>query len=217
MPIVLYTGDDAWPVEIDLAAMMDLPAALERFNPKGEVLFLNLKATPPEALTKIASAMGWALRVLQAEKEPLGQIERVLHEAMQGIEALPQEQAGQWIRCAWFLLQLVFHRRSSSEVPALMRTVVSEAARSKFREDNEEATMQSYAEFQEKKGEARGLAIGELLGERKLLLAMASSRFGTPDTAILAKLDAVESHDVLLRLGERLTAVETWEELLRDV
>src|SRR5579872_5759152 len=197
--------------------MMDLPAALERFNPKGEVLFLNLKATPPEALTKIASAMGWALRVLQAEKEPLGRIERVPHEGRQGMEALPQEQAGQWIRCAWFLLQLVFHRRSSSEVPALMRTVVSEAARSKFREDNEEATMQSYAEFQEKKGEARGLAIGELLGERKLLLAMASSRFGTPDTAILAKLDAVESHDVLLRLGERLTAVETWEELLRDV
>jgi hypothetical protein len=48
--------------------LMDLPPELERFVPDWETLFLNLRQTPPETLTRFASAIGWALRVLQAEK-----------------------------------------------------------------------------------------------------------------------------------------------------
>jgi hypothetical protein len=89
VPIVFYTGEDKWPGKIELAGMMDLPSGLHRFVPSWETLFLDLKRTPPEALTQIASALGWALRVLQVEKDPLPRIEEALRDALAGIEGLP--------------------------------------------------------------------------------------------------------------------------------
>lgn len=137
------------------------------------------------------------------------------------IELHPYEQAGQWQRCAWFLLQLVFHRRSGGDAPGLMMTVVNSASRSKFREGSEDVAMQSYAEFLEQKGQARGEAIGEargeVLGERKLLLRQASSRFGVPYAETLAVVEAIESQSVPERLGLRLFQVETWQELLSEL
>jgi hypothetical protein len=94
-------------------------------------LYLNLRQTPPETLTRFASAIGWALRALQAERAPLSELESIRKEAMAGLEGLTEEQAGQWLHVAWFLLPLVSQRR---EERSLLETVLAEAQQSKFRE-----------------------------------------------------------------------------------
>ena len=202
---------------MQLADIIEGPEELRRFIPSWETLFLNLKETPKKALTQFASALGWALRVLQAEKEPLAELERVLSEAMSGIEGLPAEQSGQWLRCAWFLLQMVFHRRSSSEAPILIRQIVENARRSKFCEGIEEEEMQSYAEFLNEQGEARGEARGEVLGERKLLVRLGAGRFGAPDAKTIAALEVIDSTEALEQLGLRLYEVESWQELVSGI
>ena len=217
IPIVFYTGEERWSGSMQLAGIMDMPDELHRFVPSWDTLFLNLKETPEEALTQFASALGWALRVLQAEKKPLAEMERVLTEAMAGIEELVPDQSGQWLRCAWFLLQLVFHRRGRTEAPSLMRMVVESARQSKFHEGREEVEMQSYAEYLTEEGEARGEARGEVIGERKLLLRLGSGRLGPPDLMTLTTLEAIQSTEILERLGLRLYQVGSWQELVSDV
>src|SRR5262249_59742544 len=105
---------------LGLADLTHAPAELERFIPGWETLFLNLHRTSPETLTRVATAVGWALRVLQAEEAPREQLEQVLAEAMAGLEGLTEEQAGQWVRGAWFLVLLIFHRRPEADKIALM-------------------------------------------------------------------------------------------------
>src|SRR4051812_40495459 len=70
IPLVFYTGRRVWPMPLRLTALFDIPAELERFVPAWETLFLNLHRTSPEALTSVASAVGYALRVLQEVTAP---------------------------------------------------------------------------------------------------------------------------------------------------
>jgi len=213
IPIVFYTGRRRWEEEISLANLMDLPSPLRRFVPSWETLFLNLHQTPPEILTQFSSAVGWAMRVLQAESVALPEFERVLREAMEGIEGLSADQVGQWRRCAWFLIQLVYHRRSRSEATELMGLVREEARQSKFHDPIEEVVMQSYAEYLNEQGEARG----EIKGERRMILRQGTSLFGAPDSDMLAKLEAIQSQEILEELGLRVVKAKSWEEVLRDL
>jgi len=84
--------------------LMDLPIELEPFTPRWETLFFNLHETPAGSLTRLATAVGWALRVLQAEQAPRAEMERVLVEAMSGLAGLAKEQSGQWLRVVWCLV-----------------------------------------------------------------------------------------------------------------
>jgi len=217
IPIVFFTGRERWEEAIALANLMDLPAPLRKFVPSWETLFLNLQQTSPDMLTQFSSAVGWALRALQAERAPVEDLERILREAMAGIEGLSDDQSGQWKRCAWFLIQLVYHRRSSSEAPGLMGLVRTEAKRSKFHDAQEEVAMQSYAEYLNEIGEARGEAKGEIKGERRMLLRMGTSRFGPPDAITLTKLEAIQSLEILEELGVRIVKADSWSEVLRDL
>ena len=173
---------------------MDLPAELERFVPDWETLFLNLRHTPPETLTRFASAVGWALRVLQAEKAPRAEMERVLREAMTGLEGLTEEQSGQWLRVAWFLLQLAIHRR---EEAVLVTVVLEEAHHSKFRERGRITTMgltvaEQWKAEGEAEGEARGEARGEAKATRELLETLLTERFGSLPAATRQALAAAD-------------------------
>ena len=217
IPIVFYTGREPWEQEIALANLMELPDPLRRFVPAWETLFLNLQQTPPAMLTQFSSAVGWALRTLQAERAPLVELERVLKEAMIGMEGLSAEQFGQWKRCAWFLIQFVYHRRSRSEAPGLMEMVRAQANRSKFHDAREEAAMQSYAEYLNELGEARGEARGEIKGERRMVVQVGTALFGPPDADTLARLEAIQSPEVLEEFGLRVVKAKSWNEALRDL
>lgn len=181
IPLVYYTGEKRWSAPLGLISLMDLPAELERFVPQWETLFMNLRQTPPELLTRFATAVGWALRVWQADKAPLGELERVLTEAMAGLEGLPPEQAGQWLRVAWFFMLLVIHRREELELPEF---ILDQARQSKFGEREVVMTMgQSILEQLEARGEARAT--------RAALETVLQARFGPlPEPILLALTEA---------------------------
>ena len=54
---------------------------------------------------------------------------------------------------------------------------------------------------------------GRVEGERKSLLVVGSNRFGAPDSAVQAKLNALNSSEEIERLLARSQQVETWSEL----
>jgi putative YhgA-like transposase len=192
VPVVYYTGERRWSAPIDLKHLMDLPAELERFVPQWETLFLNLHQTPPESLTQFASAIGWALRVQQAESASLEEMEQALREAMAGLEGLTEEQSGQWLRVAWFLLQLISHRR---EEQSLLDLVLEEARQSKFRERERITTMgMTIAE----QFEARG----QLVACRENLRLLLEERFGPLPEALVQQIEGIEDIE-RLRTGLR--------------
>jgi hypothetical protein len=193
IPVIYYTGQRRWSAPLALKELMDLPAELERFVPDWETLYLNLRQTPPEALTQFANAIGWALRALQAEQAPLVEMEQVLKEAMAGLEGLTAEQSGQWLRVAWFLLQLVSQRR---EERTLLDLMLAKARQSKFGERERVTTMGvSLVEQWKSEGKAEGKAEGETETAREMLVTVLETRFGSLPEAIrqtLAEAD-VES------------------------
>ena len=169
VPVVFYTGTDAWDTLPGLGSLLDVPPALSRFVPTWDILFLNLHNTAPADLTRFSTAIGYALRVLQAEREPAATLEQELAEALAGLEGLAEEQGGQWLRIAWYFLLLVHHRRSRQEFPALLQTVQERVRASKFRERTEVDTMiTTMAQELEARGEARGIALGEARAEARL-------------------------------------------------
>jgi hypothetical protein len=211
VPIVFYTGAENWNTPISLAALMDLPPALQRFVPTWDTLFLNLHRTPPETLTQFATAVGYALQVLQVEREPLANLERVLTEAMAGLEGLTAEQSGQWLRVAWYLVLLTYHRRERPEYDELVQLIRAQAKGSKFRERTEvEKMAETMAQWVERKGREEG----RTEEARALVLRLGSKRFGAPDAQSQMALEAVTTLEALERLADRLLEVESWPELL---
>jgi predicted transposase YdaD len=58
-----------------------------------------------------------------------------------------------------------------------------------------------------------GKAIGELAGQRGLLLRLGTKRFGKPDRKTQAALESISSADELVELVERSMNVSSWSEL----
>ncbi len=59
-----------------------------------------------------------------------------------------------------------------------------------------------------------GKVEGEVKGERNAVLRMGGKRFGPPDAATNAALEAITSTEMFERLIDRLLEVESWAELL---
>ena len=78
----------------------------------------------------------------------------------------------------------------------------------------ESATYRKILREGEARGEIKGEAIGEIKGERKLILRQGRKRFGEPDEATIAALEAITSIERLEQIGVRLLEVESWTDLL---
>jgi len=198
VPLVLYTGTQDWSRPLHLKDLFTGPPELTRFAPDWETLRLNLHATTPEALTGINSAIGWALQVLRAEKAPLDELQQALTEAIHGLEALSEEQAGQWSRVAWYLLLLIFHRREPSEYTELQKTFWAEVRRSKFREGEEVTQMaMTMAEYVREQGRVEGRVEGERQALRHVLITNLEFKFGPLPTAALTSIEHASEDQIL--------------------
>lgn len=181
VPLVFYTGERGWSAPLQLTDLMESVPELERFIPRWETMRLNLHDTPAETLEEVATAVGWALRVLRAERAPLPVLEATLREALAGLETLTEEQRGQWVRITWYLVLLAFHRRERPEYDRLAAIVREQAEQSQFRIRAEVTEMgETMAQFVERRGETRGVARGEALGVRRSLEKVLARRFQLP-------------------------------------
>ena len=143
----------------------------------------NPQKTPPQSLTALFSAIGWALRAMQAEKAPYEDLARVLREAMQGLEGLTEEQFGQWVRVVEFLYALVQYRRAPQESPPLIEMLRGQTRQSKFSEREETGIMYSYADALKDEGRAEG----KQFSLRAVLKQILAAKFGTlPETVTQA-------------------------------
>jgi hypothetical protein len=200
--LVLYTGAAPWSTPIGLDNLMSLPRELEPFTPRWETLLLNLQETSPETLTRFATAVGWALRVLQAEREPQPKMEQLLTEAMAGLEGLSNEQAGQWLRVAWFLVLFAIHRRGEDRLVDLIR---ERAQRSKFRQRKEMAAM----------GQTIAQRISEQTAQATMCEALETvlrARFGAVPEPVRRRL-AISDAETLKRWLDLASRVTTLDEV----
>ena len=66
-------------------------------------------------------------------------------------------------------------------------------------------------------GEAIGIPKGRLEGERRMLLLAGVRRLGIAPPPVAARVETIESPDVLESLMDRVFDVETWDDLLAGV
>ncbi len=66
-------------------------------------------------------------------------------------------------------------------------------------------------------GRQEGLKEGEIIGERRVLIRQGTRKFGEPDAATIAAIDAILDPERLVALGERIidANVLTWADLLQ--
>jgi len=218
VPLVFYTGSDAWREPISLTRALSVPAGFARFVPAWETLFLSLSGLTDAELSSGASAVRQALRVWRAEEGPLDELEAAVKAALDALETLDSSQAEQRARIVYFFVLLSFHRRSAEDYGTVLTTVANHVERSRFRERTdmavversmaqviadrakEEGREQGHEEglqegLQEGRQEGRheGLQEGRREGIRDALTLFLRSRFGdleSDQAARIARADA---------------------------
>ncbi len=70
-----------------------------------------------------------------------------------------------------------------------------------------------------REGRNEGLIEGRLSGERRILIRLGTKRFGPPEAAMLAAIEAIQDVNRLELLGERILEpdVQSWVDLLRSL
>ena len=211
IPLVFYTGSARWDHPLGLEELMSLPAVLSCFVPRFELLFLNLKATPPEQLTDRESAFGHLLRLMQQEDAPREPFQRLLEEVISQVETLTAQDQDAWTRILHYLLLLIYHRRGPEERLQL-ETVVTTHHRDRSRREEIEKMSKTIAQQLIEEGEARGEARGEAHGRQLMLLNLLRAKFGDLPTAVEQRVQRL-SVDELDRLAGQLIQAESLDEL----
>ena len=95
LPIVFYTGSDRWTAPMPLTEALNIPQFMEEFVPAFKVLFLDVKRTDRETLTKSGHPFGWLLRVLQEEDADKTEFREVLATSVSEISRSGETQDSQ--------------------------------------------------------------------------------------------------------------------------
>ncbi len=125
IPIVYYTGSQRWETPLSLSAVMDVPDVLSRFVPRFDTLFLGVKKTDPEALTKTDHLLGWLLRVLQEDESDVGSLYDALQATLHYLDTLPAAEAVQHKNAILYLYHLILFKRPETEREGLIQLIQS--------------------------------------------------------------------------------------------
>ena len=113
---------------------MDTPNELSGCVPKFDILFLDVKATSPETLTKTSHLFGRLMTVLQKEHASKEEISTALIKAISHINTLGEEQAYQR------LASLIVHRCPAEQREELITLIAQTLQHSSDREELEKMT-----------------------------------------------------------------------------
>ena len=230
---LFYTGDQRWNTPLTLNSIMDTPDELSRFVPKFDILFLDLKTTSPETLTKTNHLFGWLMTVLQKEHASVEEISTALIKAISHINTLGEEKAYQRRTAISYLISLIVHRRPSEQRDELITLVAENIQRPSDREELEKMTQttadllfaqgkeQGIAQGKEQgieegkeqgiaQGKEQGIEQGERKGTIESILALLGTRF--QPNAVQALKPTLETIN-LLRLKELLLAAPQTQSL----
>ena len=123
IPVLLYTGEEAWNTPVTLGSLMTLPSMLEDFVPQYTILNLRLRDVSSEELTQSGSAVSWILHTLKFAKAPFEVLSHQIDLAVAALEKLSESQQEEWRRAMRFILLLIRHKREKSERKPLFEQV----------------------------------------------------------------------------------------------
>ena len=208
IPILLYTGEEAWNTPIGLDNLMDIPAGLEDFVPKYPILSLRLRDVSTEELTRTGTALSWILNTLKYSKAPFAVISQKLGQAANELEKLPEDQKVEWFRAIHFLYLLIRHKRVKSErtplyeqvsgaIPIHLRKEITDMILT----DAEELVLEG-----KELGRQEGKLEGKLEGWRELILSHLRFKFGPLPEEVEAKIINLNNDNLQLLANKILSA-----------
>ncbi len=213
LPVVFYTGEQRWASPVSLTAVMDIPEVLERFVPRFDTLFLDVKTTDGDILTKPRHPFGWLLRVLQEENAGTSQLREVLATAVSELSRLDASQVSQVQEVLLYFILLILHRRSDAEREELIELVKQHS-----RDESEVGIMaQTAAELLVEQGKAEGImegkAEGIVEGKREAVLRFLQFRFQDIPEMLTERIASIESLSDLDTLFEQAMRAQSLDDI----
>ncbi|MBI1929850.1 Rpn family recombination-promoting nuclease/putative transposase, partial [Candidatus Poribacteria bacterium] len=212
LPIVFYTGSEKWETPLAISALMDLPRELEPFVPHYEALFLNLKETAPDELTRSEHPFGWVLRVLQKEEATQEEFVEALLKAIDYLETLPPEERGMWEKLMYYLFLLIYHRRDPSEQGRLLQHV-HERVRAHNRTEEVATMRQTMAQALIQEGRELGYVEAAIQTKQAVLMMQLRTKFGQLPPNIVERIQHISEADRLDTLLNRFVTANSLEEI----
>ncbi len=207
VPIVLYTGETAWHIDAPVTSLMEVPADLERFQPRFAVLPLDVKHTAPADLVACGHPFAWILRVIQEETSPLKELGAVLAEAVRNIDGLEAVDMTALQTALVFLYMLLHHRRERGEADALVQKMAGGYPSAARKEAIDMA--KTYAQELIEEGEARG----RVRSLRRSLLMLMGKKFGSVPEPIVQRVNSLEDTEALDVLMTRVLDAATLDDM----
>src|SRR5439155_905595 len=106
-----------------LIDLVDLGERFARVTPDFEPIFLSLPALPAEQLVSAGGYFGRLLRLVQGRKARLSEFRRLLEEAVQALEAMPEAERLRWLELLSYIHMLVYHERQGPEHRSLHEAI----------------------------------------------------------------------------------------------
>jgi len=216
LPIVFHTGTSPWTAPLDMAALIDLPEALQSFVPHHDTLLLSLEATEQARLVAEDRPFGWLMWLLQQAEVSLEEFIAVLREVMAHLETLPDLEHQAWVKAVYYLALVIYHRREEQDRPALLEVVQAGVRERRYQEEIEEmgrTIAQALIEEGEARGEARGQARGALQKSQEILLELLEEKFGSLSTQVHEQVQGIRDAARLSALIRRVLTARTLSDL----
>ena len=209
LPVVFYTGEQRWASPVSLTAVMDIPKVLERFVPRFDTLFLDVKTTDGDILTKPGHPFGWLLRVLQEENASTSELREVLATAVSELSRFGESQVSQVQEALLYFILLILHRRSDAEREELIALVKQHS-----QDESEVGIMaQTAAELLVEQGIEQGKAEGIVEGRREAVLQLLQFRFQDIPETLTERIASIESLSDLDTLFEQAMRAQSLDDI----
>lgn len=215
IPIVLYTGNQTWEMPITMEVVIDLPQVLARFVPTFDTLFLNVKGEDDPDFLRQVHPFRLLLGLIRQEDATKADFEAVLRQVVQVLKELPEESP-QWSRAMYYLVLLIYHRRSTDERETLMNIVAQtlvERGQIEEVQDMPQTIAEYFIQQGEERGEKRGEERGELRAKREAVLKLLQLRFDSIPPSVVKKIKSVRSVDRLNALFDQAATAESISEI----
>ncbi len=199
LPIVYYTGEQRWQMPLTLTAVMDVPDVLSRFVPSFDTLFLGVKDTETDELTKTGHPFGWLLTVLQQEHEDKTSIHEAMRAALSHLDTLPPEQAVQHKQAILYLYSLVIFRRPDDEQEKLIQLL-----RTHTQDKEVENIIMTGAEALIQQGIEQGIEQGVILEKQAAVLKLLQHHFTDIPQSVVDGISEIEELKFLDLLFEQV-------------
>jgi predicted transposase/invertase (TIGR01784 family) len=211
LPIVIAHGEHKWRYKTKLSSIVHVPdEAFRVYLPDFEYnLFdVNVEDVRGYAFHSALKSL-FAIWQISPKREFLEELKDAL---MLLFQDLDEKQLDQFLK---ILVQYLSLARPSEELPDIMDVIRSLPAGGE--------TMETIADMLEKRGEERGISLGEQRGKleksREMLLRSINNRFGTINREIVERIKEVQSVEILdglFDLSFRLDSLEEFKEQVQQ-